>query len=1286
MWETACARRARTNSSAAHHGPPPPLTLRRVVPLLVVVVLLLPYLALSAAARSTTPTASESRAEAHSATAAGTVTVTLNGKPAVVGNYTKTASTSITMDNGLLRFTLVADGADVNMADFTVAGVAANLAHTTEKTWYEDWSGGSNGNDAGVDTIRILRLTPSLAEVALADTRHPRRRLEQHILMTADTAGLYTFTAMTVVSAGEGLNEIRHNTRWDRCVLNHAFNHERPPGIQPTYPYLDNMPKLQDETWRVDGKPNASLACPADNNGDLPAGRVYTKYMWSLYHAENPFFGHFGAVGDQLVGVWLTPLSGISNATSAASYGVGPQHQDLAIHQDGIILNYMDPNHYGLPAYSVPRGYNRLYGPYLLHATVGAAANPSAFFASAAASSARQIAASIPALSIISHPWYAPASARANVTGRIVIADGRPGSHLWALMSTQFNEQIYDIHEPLYYVLTRADGSFTIPGVPPGNYTLYAYAASGSITDTLRRPNVVVSGSAPAVDVGVVTWTPDDNGMKLLWQVGVADRSGGEFALSRRPRAWELPGLVPGDLNFTIGSSYEARHWYYAQTQGGTWSVIFKVPDAVAGSTARLTVSASLTDGYAPTVTVNGNRVSGALPGNEDSTLSRQAVRSGYPRLAVLTFPTTWLRVGGDNVLTFSRPAAPGGNNNTGMGWDTVKLQVPGSQTNGRPALTVTAVRVLSAHQLRITVVNDGPATAMCTRLEELSLVGVGDSTHQSSPLQFSPDFDPALFPLPLGVVPGGGGSSSVDVLVDNDLSVLNGATFSVRISADGGHTIVNSILSARPAAAATAVIATDAALATVDPAFLGVNIDTASFTNHIDLTDPYLRILARQLSAADGSGSGERMHLRVGGSAANGALYSPHGQPGRGPGGSTTFTDASLTILNDFAMQSDMQITFCLPYQTHEGRWDPNINASSLWAQALASKWTGFSGWSLGNEIIGGGGFNVAQYAMDYVSFRNNVTALAPSYAQNIVGPSAAGWPGPAVLAPFLRAVAGLPRMSISLHAYSFGNCTLHTYLGKAGIERMAYYYALFAAARDANAPQLPLYLEEMATQAGGGCDGLSNRFVSGFWFLHALGLAGRYGIHRVTRQDLVGWSFTSGVSHYPLAGVPGWRNRTLDGIPTPHPDYYTAVLWRQLVGSRVLSVDMTTTAAVNETFAVHAWCATKQASAAGAVVLVYINMAEEAVELSVSGVQATPRVEFILTAPGGNLTADAVLLNGERWGVDAQGNLPVQPVPGKRIAAGGAGISLPGGSYGFLTFDQGVKVCGQGSEAEKE
>ena len=37
---------------------------------------------------------------------------------------------------------------------------------------------------------------------------------------------------------------------------------------------------------------------------------------------------------------------------------------------------------------------------------------------------------------------------------------------------------------------------------------------------------------------------------------------GGEFALGNHTREWELPGLIPGSLTFTIGSSHEPTDWY----------------------------------------------------------------------------------------------------------------------------------------------------------------------------------------------------------------------------------------------------------------------------------------------------------------------------------------------------------------------------------------------------------------------------------------------------------------------------------------------------------------------------------------------------------------------------------------------------------------------------------------------------------------------------------------------------------------------------------------------------
>jgi rhamnogalacturonan endolyase len=54
----------------------------------------------------------------------------------------------------------------------------------------------------------------------------------------------------------------------------------------------------------------------------------------------------------------------------------GPQHQDLAIHQDALILNYFSRNHYGEPAYPLAAGYRRLYGLWLTFFTVGTRARP----------------------------------------------------------------------------------------------------------------------------------------------------------------------------------------------------------------------------------------------------------------------------------------------------------------------------------------------------------------------------------------------------------------------------------------------------------------------------------------------------------------------------------------------------------------------------------------------------------------------------------------------------------------------------------------------------------------------------------------------------------------------------------------------------------------------------------------------------------------------------------------------------------------------------------------------
>ena len=63
------------------------------------------------------------------------------------------------------------------------------------------------------------------------------------------------------------------------------------------------------------------------------------------------------------------------------------------------------------------------------------------------------------------------------------------------------------------------------------------------------------------------------------------------------------------------------------------------------------------------------------LPTGEDSTLSRQAIRSGFPKVGILSFDATRLKQG-TNEISFIRSAAPNGSNNSGIGYDVLKLQV----------------------------------------------------------------------------------------------------------------------------------------------------------------------------------------------------------------------------------------------------------------------------------------------------------------------------------------------------------------------------------------------------------------------------------------------------------------------------------------------------------------------------------------------------------------------------------------------------------------------------------
>src|SRR5690606_12184340 len=74
-------------------------------------------------------------------------------------------------------------------------------------------------------------------------------------------------------------------------------------------------------------------------------------------------------------------------------------------------------------------------------------------------------------------------------------------------------------------------------------------------------------------------------------------------------------------------------------------------------------------------------------------------------------------------------------------------------------------------------------------------------------------------------------------------------------------------------------------------------------------------------------------------------------------------------------------------------------------------------------------------------------------------------------------------------------------------------------------------VWLGETSHAQCGGEPELSNRYVTGFWWLDQLGQVAQRGQGRVLRQALTG-------GHYSLV-----RDDDLE----PHPDYFTSVLWKR-------------------------------------------------------------------------------------------------------------------------------------------
>ena len=353
-----------------------------------------------------------------------------------------------------------------------------------------------------------------------------------------------------------------------------------------------------------------------------------------------------------------------------------------------------------------------------------------------------------------------------------------------------------------------------------------------------------------------------------------------------------------------------------------------------------------------------------------------------------------------------------------------------------------------------------------------------------------------------------------------------------------------------------------------------------------------------------------------------------------------TILRDASWTTLCDFAQAAGLSLLMDLnavDFRDANGAWDPSLNASALLAYT-AAQGLPVAGWELGNEPdIWAKHFGLSvsgtQLAADLRTLQGELAHYGLSTA--VTGPSMAGF-NASIVQPFLQGwqQSGGGPLSFSAHAYPLGpptyapnyttpSCSQANYFNLGRVSNLATYMQEFSAAveqyGDVNSTRM--VLEETASNSLGGCVGYSDRYISGFYYMNILGVVGEAGWQQINRQDLTGMSFTAAGSQYTLFGPPGWTNGSgLVSDTSPHADYYTSILWKKLMGHRVLTstVDDDPSGAV----AAHVWCAAPTAPGAqsGAVTLAFINTNSGAVGIRVVGTDGTPyalspRSEFFMT-----------------------------------------------------------------------
>eukprot|EP00039_Didymoeca_costata_P020852 m.342629 g.342629 ORF g.342629 m.342629 type:complete len:506 (+) comp21666_c0_seq1:253-1770(+) len=210
----------------------------------------------------------------------------------------------------------------------------------------------------------------------------------------------------------------------------------------------------------------------------------------------------------------------------------------------------------------------------------------------------------------------------------------------------------------------------------------------------------------------------------------------------------------------------------------------------------------------------------------------------------------------------------------------------------------------------------------------------------------------------------------------------------------------------------------------------------------------------------------------------------------------------------------------------------------------------------------------------------------------------------------------------------------------------------------------QTPLWITETGVGWGGASlDKIAPSYLDGFWFLDQAGLLATHNVLVQHRHAL----------------ACSWGPCFISGVPTltPRPDYWSALLWKKIVGAVVLNATVEKKA---PKLRVYAHCANNNSS--NNFVLIVINLdLETSYNINLQGNLGNISTQeyYWLTPEASNITSSTIRLNDKVLGLgekDGEYTLP-SLAPNKKYSMNGV-VVIPPRSYGFIHFPNSeVNAC---------